>query len=240
MHAAARTLTVLSLVGASLVPVALTAGATQETERHRTRDAWQRPADVLDALGARPGARVADIGSGSGYFTLRLAARVGAAGKVYAVDVDRVTLDRLRERVQRDALTQVEPILGEGADPHLPGDLDAALIVDAYHEFRQYEEMLRAVLRALVPGGRLVIIDGEGPEGRPRTEYHRLHRIPAAVVQEEVVRLGFHFKERRPGFHDEEYGKQMYFLVFEKPPARSSGASRDHGRDRRPKPVITD
>jgi predicted methyltransferase len=224
MTAAARTLIALSVVSASVVPVALMAGTAQEPERHRTRDAWQRPADVLDALGARPGARIADIGSGSGYFTLRLAARVGTTGKVFAVDVDRATLDRLRERVHRDALTQVEPILGEGADPHLPDGLDAALIVDAYHEFREYEDMLRAVLRALVPGGRLVIIDGEGPEGRPRTEYHRLHRIPAAIVQDEVVRLGFHFKERRPGFRDEEYGKQMYFLVFEKPPVRSSDA----------------
>ena len=189
----------------------------QESERSRTRDTWQRPADVLNALGAGPGKRVADIGSGSGYFTIRLAQRVGTGGKVYAVDLDRAALDRLRERAQHDALTQVETVPGEPADPHLPSQLDAALIVDAYHEFRQYDEMLTAIHRALVPGGRLVIIDGEAPADRPRTEYHRLHRIPADIVRQEVVRNGFVFKDSRPGFHDAEYGKQMYFLVFEKP-----------------------
>ena len=197
-----------------------------ETERSRTRDAWQRPSEVLDALGARAGARVADIGSGSGYFTVRLAERVGRGGRVYAVDVDRAALDRLRERVSRDGLGQVEVVLGEGGDPRLPSGLDAVLIVDAYHEFREYEAMLQAICRALVPGGRLVIIDGEAPGDRPRTEYHRLHRIPSEVVQQEVLRHGFVFKESRPGFHDAQYGKQMYFLVFEKPQVRLSGTSR--------------
>jgi hypothetical protein len=77
--------------------------------------------------------------------------------------------------------------------------------------------MMQSVLHALKPGGRLVIIDGEGPSGRPRTEYHRLHTIPADLVREEIVRKGFVFKESRPGFYDAEYGKKMYFLVFEKP-----------------------
>ena len=62
-----------------------------------------------------------------------------------------------------------------------------------------------------------MIIDGEAPSGRPRTEYHRLHTIPPELVREEVARNGFAFKESRPGFYDAEYGKTMYFLVFEKP-----------------------
>jgi hypothetical protein len=74
-----------------------------------------------------------------------------------------------------------------------------------------------AVFRAMRPGGRLVIIDGEGPAGRPRTEYPRLHTIPAELIGEELTRNGFVFKETRPGFYDAEYGKRMYFLVFEKP-----------------------
>lgn len=225
MAAAAKVLAVLLTIGcgsavhsdSSIVEV-----QPQESERSRTRDAWQRPADVLDALGAGPGKRVADIGSGSGYFTTRLAQRVGPGGKVYAVDVDRAALDRLRERTERDGRTQVELVPGEHADPHLPPQLDAVLIVDAYHEFRQYDEMLTAIHRALVPGGRLVIIDGEAPSDRPRTEYHRLHRIPADIVKQEAVRNGFAFKDSRPGFHDAEYGKQMYFLVFEKPQQRTS------------------
>ena len=222
---AAKVLAVLLTIGCGSVAQSESSSVgvpVQESERSRARDAWQRPAEVLDALGAGPGKRVADIGSGSGYFTIRLAERVGAGGKVYAVDLDRAALDRLRERTQRDGLTQVELVVGEPADPHLPTQLDAALVVDAYHEFRQYDEMLTAVHRALVPGGRLVIIDGDAPPDRPRTEYHRLHRIPADIVQQEVVRNGFVFKDSLPGFHDAAYGKQMYFLVFEKPLQRTS------------------
>ena len=81
---------------------------------------------------------------------------------------------------------------------------------------------MQAVFRALKPGARLVIIDGEGPSGRPRTEYHRLHTIPDDLVREEIVRNGFDFKDSRPGFYDAEYGKKMYFLVFEKPQLKSS------------------
>ena len=201
--------------------VALAKNSSQESERDRNRDAWQRPAEVFDALAVQPGHRVADIGSGFGYFTFRLAARVGAEGKVYAVDIDQKAIDRVRQRKEREKIEQVEPILGESNDPRLPNDLDAVLIVDSYHEFRDYDRMMQAVFRALKPGGRLVIIDGEAPSGRPRTEYHRLHSIPAELVREEVARQGFVFKENRPGFYDAEYGKKMYFLVFEKPAVRS-------------------
>ena len=195
--------------------------SAQESERSRKRDGWQRPAEVFDALGVKPGHRVADIGCGFGYFTFRLAARVGVEGKIYAVDIDKEAIDKVRERKEREKLGQVEPILGQSNDPRLPNDLDAVLIVDSYHEFRDYDRMMQAAFRALKPGGRLVIIDGEAPSGRPRTEYHRLHSIPAELVREEVARQGFVFKESRPGFYDAEYGKKMYFLVFEKPELRS-------------------
>jgi predicted methyltransferase len=186
-------------------------------ERDRKRDEWQRPAEVLDALGVKAGQRVADIGSGSGYFTFHLAARVGSEGKVYAVDIDEAALQKLRARQEHAQLTQIETILGTSADPHLPNELDAVLIVDTYHEFREYTQTLQAVWRALKPRGRLVLIDGEGPAGRPRTEYHRLHVIPAELVRAEIIHAGFVFKESRPGFYDAEYGKKMYFLIFEKP-----------------------
>lgn len=186
-------------------------------ERGRKRDVWQRPDEVMDALGVQPGQRIADIGSGFGYFTFRLAARVGAEGKVFAVDIDKAAINKVRERKEREKLAQVEPILGEQHDPRLPSDLDTVLIVDTYHEFRDCDRTLQAVLRALKPGGRLAIIDGDGPAGRPRTEYHRLHTIPAELVREEVTRQGFVFKENRPGFHDPEYGKKFYFLIFVKP-----------------------
>ena len=207
----------IGLSSASFATALAVRTAAQESERSRKRDEWQRPGEVMDAMGAKPGHRVADIGCGFGYFTFRLAARVGAEGKVYAVDIDREAIEKVRERKEREKLAQVEPTLSESADPHLPNDLNAVLIVDTYHEFREYDQTMQAVFRALKPGGRLVIIDGEGPAGRPRTEYHRLHTIPAELVREEIARHGFVFKESRPGFYDAEYGKKMYFLIFEKP-----------------------
>jgi predicted methyltransferase len=202
----------------SMVAAALASGtSSQESERDRNRDAWQRPAEVFDGLGVKPGHRVADIGCGSGYFTFRLAARVGAEGKVFAVDIDPQAINKVRQRKDRENLDQVEPILGESDDPNLPDHLDSVLIVDTYHEFREYDRTMQAVFRALKPGGRLVIIDGESPSGRPRTEYHRLHTIPPELVREEVARQGFTYLESRPGFYDAEYGKKMYFLIFEKP-----------------------
>ncbi|MEP7338063.1 MAG: redoxin domain-containing protein [Acidobacteriota bacterium] len=134
----------------------------------------------------------------------------------FLIGDDQAAIDEVRQRKEREKLEQVEPILGESAGPHLPNDLDAGLIVDTYHEFREYGPTMQAVFRALKPGGRLVIIDGEGPAGRPRTEYHRLHTIPPELVREEIARSGFVFKESRPGFYDAEYGKKMYFLIFEK------------------------
>jgi predicted methyltransferase len=218
-------LVVFVLLGLSnvLVSTALAVKTdSQESERSRKRDEWQRPGEVLDAMGAKPGARVADIGCGYGYFTFRLATRVGAEGKVYAVDIDQEAIEKVRERKEREKLEQVEPILGASADPHLPNELDAVLIVDSYHEFREYDQTLQTIFRALKPGGRLVIIDGEAPADRLRTEYHRLHSIPAELVRAEVTRQGFVFKESRPGFYDAEYGKKMYFLIFEKPLPNSS------------------
>ncbi len=192
------------------------------SERDRTRDEWQRPAEVLDALGLQAGQRVADIGCGAGYFAFHLAARVGETGEVFAVDIDAAALKKLQARQASGNIKQIKTILGESADPKLPNDLDAVLIVDTYHEFREYEQTMQAVRRALKPGGRLVIIDGEGPADRPRTEYHRLHVIPAELVKTEVARQGFIFKESLAGFYDAEYDKRMYFLVFVSATAQKS------------------
>jgi predicted methyltransferase len=216
-----------SLCATSFFTALAVGNSPQDSNRARKRDQWQRPAEVMDALGVKAGDRVADIGSGHGYFTFHLAARVGAEGKVYAVDIDPEAVDKVRRRKEREKLLQVEPTLGESADPRLPDGLDVVLIVDTYHEFRDYDRMMQAVFRALKPGGRLAVIDGEGPSGRPRTEYHRLHVIPAELVRAEVARHGFVFKESRPGFYDPDYGKKMYFLIFETPQPDSSPKTPD-------------
>ena len=182
------------------------------------RDAWQRPAEVMDALGLVAGMRVADVGSGDGYFTFHLAARVGPAGKVYAVDIDDGDLKKIRRRAKADGLGQIETVLGARDDPRLgPESVEVALIVNAYHEMREYDAMLAGVFRALRPGGLLAIIEAEDDPGKRRESYYDRHRMPAEVVREDAARAGFRYVGERPGFERPEGRKKFYFLIFEKP-----------------------
>jgi len=184
------------------------------------RDAWQRPAEVMDALGLVAGMRVADIGSGDGYFTFHLAARVGPTGKVYAVEIDDSELKKIRRRAKAEGLGQIETVLGARDDPRLgPESVDVALIVNAYHEMQEYDAMLAGVFRALKPGGLLAIIEAEDDPGQRRESYYDRHRMPAEVVREDAARAGFRFLRDAPGFERPEGRKKFYFLIFEKPPA---------------------
>ena len=111
------------------------------------RERTERVADILTALGTRDGAHIAEVGSSDGFYTLRIAKAVAPSGKAYAIDIDQKSLDKLRERAQKDAITNVEIILSEPADPKLPaGALDAVLIRNAYHEFVAYREILKGVM----------------------------------------------------------------------------------------------
>jgi predicted methyltransferase len=187
-----------------------------ESEWER-RDAWQRPAEVMDALRVAPGSAVADIGAGRGYFTMRLAQRVGLQGRVFAVDTDANALGRLRERAEKEGLKQVTVVESANDDPRLdPGSVDAILVVNAFHEMREFDAMLAAMHRALKPGGLLGIIDSRADPGKPRSEYFSKHAIPEELVREDAERNGFRFSARKPGFRDGD-GDQWFFLVFEKP-----------------------
>ena len=158
----------------------------------RDRDPWQEPARVLDLLAVVAGGAVADLGAGSGYFTERLAARVGDAGRVVAVDVDEDALALLRTRFPRHRFPQVEIHRGTATDPDLaPGSLDAVLLVDTYHELTDPGAILHAIRLALRPHGRLVIVDRNAAEYRPDT-----HTIPEARVVEQVEAAGFARVER--------------------------------------------
>jgi 2-polyprenyl-3-methyl-5-hydroxy-6-metoxy-1,4-benzoquinol methylase len=140
------------------------------------RDRWQQPEDIMDALAIAEGASVADIGAGAGWFTIRLARRVGPNGKVYAQDVQRQMLEAIRRRVSREGLQNVETRLGEGSDPNLPGGtLDAVLVVDVYPEVEDRVAFLQNLAAALEPGGRIGIVNykpgngGPGPVGEEGT-----------------------------------------------------------------------
>lgn len=191
--------------------------AAPATAPRNPRDQWQRPYAVMDRLGIQPGSAVADIGSGEGYFTLRLAARVGDKGKALAVDIDEDALGKLRERAQTDGLTQVSTVLSTVDDPKLPPEsLDAALIVDAYHEFTAHDAMLKAIWVALKPGGRLGILDMPDTLGRQRSEYQDRHRLPVEMLIEDAARHGFRLKFYELDFAGHEGESRQYLAIFEK------------------------
>ena len=182
------------------------------------RDAWQRPEEVMHALGIKPGTVVADVGCGRGYFTFHLAQRVGTRGKVYAEDVQGDELGEIRREAHEKGLTQIETVDGAADDPGLPdGAIDVVLVVDAYHEMRHYNAMLAGIFRALKPGGLLALIDGAAEPGRSRDEYYSRHRMPAAIEREDAEHNGFHFLREAPGFKRPESPKEYYFLILEKP-----------------------
>ena len=179
---------------------------------------WQRPQEVMDALGITVGTVVADVGSGDGYFSFHLAERVGAAGHVYAVDIDQGALKKLREKAEKEKLGQIEIIVGAADDPRLAAEsVEVALIVNAYHEMRDYDAMLAALHRALKPGGRLAIIEGAIDGGQKRESYFDRHRVPKEVVREEAERHGFVFLREEKGFTRTHDSKQFYFLIFTRP-----------------------
>ncbi|PYU95084.1 MAG: SAM-dependent methyltransferase [Acidobacteria bacterium] len=184
------------------------------------RDAWQRPEEVMDALGIKPGSVVADVGCGAGYFTFHLAERVGPKGKVYAEDIREDRLAGIRKRAQKEGVTNIETVSGAEDDPRLPlASVDVVMIVDAFHEMRHYDAMLEAVFRALKPGGLLALIDGAAEPGRPRDEYYERHRMPEQTEREDAERNGFRFVRDQPGFTRADDKKEYYFVIFEKPGA---------------------
>lgn len=180
------------------------------------RDVWQRPGEVMDALGIRPGSVVADVGAGEGYFTFHLAARVGPNGKVYAEDIQDSQLDHIRERAKKERIAQIEVVLGTASDPKLPaGALDAILVVRTYHEMEDHDAMLGGMVRALKPGGRLGIIEPEGEPNRPRSSYANEHSMSKALVLQDAADHKLRFVREPPRF--EAPDRHEFFVIFEKP-----------------------
>lgn len=167
------------------------------------REKTERVVDILTALGARDGAHIADLGSSDGFYTLRIAKAVAATGKAYAIDIEQKSLDKLRERAQKDGITNVDIILSEPADPKLPaGVLDAVLIRNAYHEMVAYREILKGVLSGLKPGGLLVVSEGMSDSllDKPREQQVKEHYIAAGIVEAELREAGFEIVDRDDAF----------------------------------------
>ena len=151
------------------------------------RDAWQRPEQIMDHLGIAEGSIVADLGAGGGWFTIRLARRVGPNGRVYAQDIQPEMIGAIKRRVDREGLKNVQTVLGTTEDPQLPAPVDVVLIVDAYHEMDDPQTLLRNVRASLKPGGRVGIVEftknghGPGPLMEERVDPERVVRDAQAA-----------------------------------------------------------
>jgi len=180
------------VTGRHIAPVMGAAGADWLVRPER--EAEEAPDRALDAIGIARGATVADVGAGVGYFTWRLAERVGPNGEVYANDIQPEMLDLLRKNVAARHLTNVEPVLGREDDPRLPaGRIDLVLLVDVYHEFSQPQKMLDKIRESLKPDGRLVLLEyrKEDPSIPIRPE----HKMSVSEVRAEVEPEGFRFEK---------------------------------------------
>lgn len=180
------------LTGRRIAPV-MGAGGAEWLDRGE-RQTEEHPDQALDAIGVRAGMVVADVGAGTGYFTLRLATRVGPSGKVYANDIQPEMLRLLRQNAARAGLGNIETVLGTESDPKLPPRaLDLVMLVDVYHEFSQPQKMLDRIRDDLKPGGRLVLLEyrKEDPSIPIRLE----HKMSVAEVKTEVEAEGFRLSQ---------------------------------------------
>jgi ubiquinone/menaquinone biosynthesis C-methylase UbiE len=173
------------------------------------REAEEAPDAALDAVVIPPGTTVADIGAGAGYFTWRLAERVGPTGKVYANDIQPEMLDLLRKNMETRHLTNVEPVLGAEDDPKLPvARMDLILLVDVYHEFTEPEKMLRKMRESLKLDGRLVLLEYRKED--PKVPIRPEHKMSVAEVRAEVEPEGFRFEKTL------ETLPRQHILIFRK------------------------
>jgi predicted methyltransferase len=183
------------------------------------RDQWQRPRDILAELKLQNGAVVADIGSGVGYFALKLSRGVGSSGKVFAVDIRKTPLMLLWLRALLAGRHNIRILLGSPDDPHLPvGILDAALIVNAYHEFSAPASILGHLFEALRSGGRSVILDRSSAPGGFSEEEGQHHEIPPDRVDTQLRQSGFRILNRQDRFIDRPTGEQWWMIAAQKAP----------------------
>jgi predicted methyltransferase len=173
------------------------------------RDEWQRPDKIMDVLGIGEASFVADLGAGSGWFTIKLAGRVGPNGMVYAEDIQRPMIQAIKIRVDRLGLKNVTTVLGKSTDPQIPVPVDAVLICDAYHEWEQPVALLRNMATKLKPGARIGIVDFTKDGGGPGPEMDE--RVDPETVIRDVQAAGLVLRSR------ETFLKYQYMLVFEKP-----------------------
>jgi len=173
------------------------------------RDAWQKPHEVIQALALKPDAVIADIGSGTGYFSVRFA-NMTPKGRVYGVDTEPDMVKYLADRAKREGLKNVTAVAGAPNDPRLPEKADLIILVDVYHHVGDRERYFRQLQKSLKPGGRIAVIDFrmDSPVGPPQSA-----RIAPERVKDELKRAGYALAQ------EHAFLPNQYFLVFQ--PAKS-------------------
>jgi cyclopropane fatty-acyl-phospholipid synthase-like methyltransferase len=167
------------------------------------RDAWQLPQRVIDALQLKSGMKVADIGAGTGYFSMRLAKVPGVS--VFAVDIEPKMLEYLKQRAHAEHAMNVTTVLAGAASPNLPEPVDVILVVDTYHHLPNRPAYFRDLRKSLRPGGRIAIVDfrKEAPEGPPAH-----FRFTPQQIQDEMKQAGYELQSA----HD--FLPRQHFLIF--------------------------
>ena len=168
------------------------------------RDDWQKPKQVIEALALRPGDRIADLGSGGGYFTFRFSKAVGAAGKVYAVDVDRDLLEYIAARAHDEGLRNIEAVAARYDDPLLPEAVDLIFTSDVYHHIQDRPRYFANAGKYLKPGGRVVVIDFREKGFASMIG----HATPAELVRKEMDEAGYRLEKQF------DFLEKQNFLVF--------------------------
>ena len=174
--------------GRLLAPVMGVGGAAWLERSEREQE--EAPSKAVEALDFKPGQVVADIGAGSGYYTSRIAKRVGPTGRVYATDIQPGMIQLLDQRVTNEGLANVTTILGTADDPKLPPRaIDVAIMVDVYHELQQPQLFLQRLKDAFKQDGRLVLLEFRKED--PSVPILEVHKMSVAEVKAELEHEGF-------------------------------------------------
>jgi ubiquinone/menaquinone biosynthesis C-methylase UbiE len=173
------------------------------------REVYRRRHEIVAAAAAKPGMAVADVGAGTGLFTVLFAKAVKPGGRVYAVDISQAFIEYIRERAKAEGLDNVTAILTGGAETELAaGSLDLVYTCDTYHHFERPAQTLQSIRKALKPEGRLVVIDFEKIPGETHQQRMEHVRADKSAVIREIEAAGFTFAEEK------KLMRENYFVVF--------------------------
>lgn len=182
------------------------------------RDGWQKPDELIRHLNLMPGSLVADIGCHEGYMTFKLSNAVGKYGKVYAVDNRMVVISLLNSKLEEREVTNVKTISGSASEVYLPTDsLDGILILDSYHEMKDYMEVLYHLKQSLKKDGRLVICEPIANERKTssREDQEKRHELGINYALEDLAKAGFEILFKSENFVDRTTikGDMMWVIV---------------------------